>query len=281
MWSRSDTDWAPSWHTGITPSHRQCILLEGLTITVDAREWRSEVPTQLTALEVPFSTITLAVGDYAVGGRVIERKTVADLHSSLVDRRLWSQVAALRRDPRRAYVLVEGDDLDDRPVPTRAIRGALLEILDNGIRLLRTRSPEETALWLTVLARQEQHRMEHRATVTTGRRPIVTSPVGLLSAIPGISIDAAKALLSEYESIAAIAAASERDLQSIRGIGPERARALIRALTLDPPFCAGVASPYRRPARGAPRPGWARFFSFGVVPPGRAPRDHAKRWIQV
>ena len=40
-----------------------------------------------------------------------------------------------------------------------------------------------------------------------------------------------------------------------------------RILNLDPPFCAGVAS---RPARqAAPRPGWARFFSFGVVPPGR------------
>ena len=153
-------------------------------------------------------------------------------------------MAALRRDPRRAYVLVEGDDLDDRPVPTRAIRGALLKILDNGIRLLRTRSPEDTALWLIVLARQEQHRMEHRATVTTGRRPIVTSPVGLLSAIPGISIDAA----------------SERDLQSIRGIGPERARALIRALTLDPPFCAGVASPYRRPVRPLPVRVRLRFF---------------------
>ena len=130
--------------------------MEGLTITVDGREWRSEVPTQLTAPGVPFSTITLAVGDYAVGGRAIEHKTVADLHSSLVDRRLWSQLAALRRDLRRAYVLVEGDDLDDRPVPTRAVSGALLEILDNRIRLLRTPSPEETAPWLTVLARQEQ-----------------------------------------------------------------------------------------------------------------------------
>ena len=61
----------------------------------------------------------------------------------------------------------------------------LLKILDNGIRLLRTQSPEDTALWLHVLARQEQRRVEHRATVRIGRRPIVASPVGLLSAIPG------------------------------------------------------------------------------------------------
>jgi ERCC4-type nuclease len=201
-----------------------------VTITVDVRERRSDVPAQFTLLGVPFLAATLAVGDYAVGDRVVERKTVPDLHRSLIDRRLWSQVAALRRDPRRAYFLVEGDDLDEGPVPARALRGALFKIIDNGIRLLRTASPEDTALWLTVLARQEQRRMEHRETVTTGRRPIVTSPVGLLAAIPGISIESAKQLLREFGSIAAIAAASEPDLQSIQGIGPERAAALLTAL---------------------------------------------------
>jgi ERCC4-type nuclease len=72
--------------------------------------------------------------------------------------------------------------------------------------------------------------MEHRTTAATGRRPIVTSPVGVLAAIPGISIDSAKALLTEFGSIAAIAAASEPDLRSIPGIGPERAAALQHAL---------------------------------------------------
>jgi len=204
--------------------------VDEVTITVDVRERRSDVPARLAALGSPVSIVTLAVGDYAVGDRVIERKTVADLHSSLVNRRLWSQVAALRKDPRRAYVLVEGDNLDQGPVPPRALRGALIKVIDNGIRLLRTASPEDTALWLHVLARQEQRRMEHRATVTTGRRPIVVSPVGLLAAIPGISIDSAKALLTEFGSIAAIAAASQPDLQSIPGIGPERAAALHHAL---------------------------------------------------
>ena len=189
------------------------------------------MPARLAALGASLSIVTLAVGDYAIGDRVIERKTVADLHLSLVNRRLWSQVAALRRDPRRAYVLVEGEDLDDGPVPARAVRGALLKVLDNGIRLLRTPTPADTALWLYVLARQEQRRMENRAVALSGRRPIVASPVGLLAAIPGISIDSAKALLTEFGSIAALATASERDLQSIPGIGPERAHALINALT--------------------------------------------------
>lgn len=214
---------------------RQCLVVEGLTISVDVRERRSDVPAQLTQLGAPLSIITLAVGDYAVGNRVIERKTVVDLHRSLVNRTLWSQVAALRHDPRRAYVVVEGEDLDDGPVPARPIRGALLKILDNGIDLLRTPSPRDTALWLHVLARQEQRRAESRTIQLSGRRPIVVSPVGLLSAIPGISIDGAKALLTEFGSIAAIAATSDSALQSIPGIGPERAAALQHALKGRPP----------------------------------------------
>ena len=144
-------------------------------------------------------------------------------------------MAALRRDPRRAYLLIEGDDVDHGSVPARAVRGALLKILDNGIRLLRTTSPEDTALWLHVLARQEQRRTEMRAKPFSGRRPIVVSPVGLLTAIPGISVESAKALLSEFGSIAAIATASERDLRSIPDIGSERAAALSKALTEKPP----------------------------------------------
>jgi len=209
----------------------RCFVVDRVTITVDLRERRSDVPERLAALGVEVELVTLAVGDYAFGDRVIERKTVADLHSSLVERRIWSQVAALRRDSRRAYLMVEGARLDDGPVPPRAVRGALLKVLDNGIRSLRTASPDDSALWLDVLARQESRRLKAQAAIQIGRRPIVASPVGLISAIPGIGIDHAKALMLEFGSIAAVAAASEHELRSIPGIGHERARALTRALT--------------------------------------------------
>ncbi len=127
--------------------------VDSLTITVDVRERRSEVPTSLEALGMDLVFVTLAVGDYAVGERVVERKAVADLHASLESDRIWGQVGALRRDPRRAYLIVEGHDLDAGPVAPRALRGALFKIADNGIRLLRTASSEDSALWLSVLAR--------------------------------------------------------------------------------------------------------------------------------
>jgi ERCC4-type nuclease len=145
-------------------------VVDTLTITVDVQERRSGVPEMLVERGVSVDFVTLAVGDYAFGDRVVERKTVVDLHLSLKTRRIWGQVASLRRDPRRAYLLVEGGSLDDGPVPPRAVRGALLKVLDNGIRLLRTASKDDSALWLHVFAAQEHRRLAPRATTFLPRQ---------------------------------------------------------------------------------------------------------------
>ena len=106
--------------------------VDALTITVDVRERRSRVPELLVELGAGIELVTLEVGDYAVGERVVERKTVADLHASLAGQRLWSQVAALRRDPRRAYILVEGAGLDRGTFPARAIGSARISVYLTG-----------------------------------------------------------------------------------------------------------------------------------------------------
>jgi len=221
------TRWRPLW-----------AVVDRVTISVDVRERRSGVPALLARSGLQVELATLAVGDYAVGDCVVERKTVHDLHRSLEDGRLWSQVAALRRDPRRAYLMVEGAALDAGSVPARAVRGALLKVTDNGIRILSTTSTTDTALWLLVLAGQERRRLDRSERARLGRRPTVVSPVGLLAAIPGIGLEQAKALIAEFGSIAALAQAPESDLRSIPGMGPARARALTDALTTATPRTA-------------------------------------------
>jgi DNA excision repair protein ERCC-4 len=204
--------------------------MDTVTITVDVRERRSGMPSLLRALGTEVVVVTLAVGDYAFGDRVVERKSVADLHASLTCDRLWSQIGALRRDQRRAYLMVEGERLDAGPVPARALRGTLLKVLDNGVRLIRTSSKADSAVWPHVLACQERRRQEGRQP-QVGRRSILVSPVGLLAAIPGIGLDQATALLAAFGSIGALASASEGELRAVAGIGPERARTLLRTLS--------------------------------------------------
>jgi ERCC4-type nuclease len=219
-----------------------------VTITVDVRERRSGMPALLSELGAEVVLVTLAVGDYAFGDRVVERKSVTDLLASLKGDRLWGQVGALRRDPRRAYLMVEGAELDAGPVPPRALRGAILKVLDNGIRVLRTSSRWDSAIRLDLLARQEERRLERRRQAQVGRRPIAVSPVGLLAAIPGIGPDQARALVDAFGSIGEVAAASEDELRSVPGIGPERARTLLRTLN----HSASLPAPLNAPSNVSP-----------------------------
>jgi DNA excision repair protein ERCC-4 len=80
-----------------------------VTIVADAGELRSGVPDALRALGVSVDVASLPAGDYLVGDAVaVERKTVADLHRSIANGRLWSQLLSCRRELDRTFLLVEG-----------------------------------------------------------------------------------------------------------------------------------------------------------------------------
>jgi excinuclease UvrABC nuclease subunit len=59
-------------------------------------------------------------------------------------------------------------------------------------------------------------------------------------------MDHAKALIARFGSIAAISAASEREVQSVPGVGPARARAVLNALQPTPP-AKRTTTPIERP----------------------------------
>jgi ERCC4-type nuclease len=193
-------------------------------ILADVGERRSSVLDQLEALDVEVELVTLTSGDYVfAGGCVVERKTVPDLHRSIVDGRLWRQVQHLARLD-RAYLAVEGWDIDAGPISPVGVRGAILHVIEGGVSVLRSSGPRDTALWLRVLATRASRRS--RSTGRRGRRRAVRSPLGLLAAVPGISPELAKELLARFGSIAGIAAAEATQLQEINGIGPRRAAEL-------------------------------------------------------
>ena len=204
-----------------------------MTILVDVEEDRSPVPRCLEALGVAVELVRLPVGDYRLASEcVVERKTVRDLHASLVSGRIWSQLFALRRATRRPYLVVEGTHLDAGRVSDRGVRGALLAIAESGVIVLRSDDPEGTALWLLVLARRARSCAQD-SDRRRGRRRMVASPAGVLSTVPGVSPVLANRLLARFGSIAGVAAASESDLRDVDGIGEVRASALRNVLTRD------------------------------------------------
>jgi Fanconi anemia group M protein len=200
-----------------------------VTIVVDVDERASQIPLFLRERGVGVREAQLRCADYVVGASdAVERKTVADLHRSVVSARLWQQLAAIRAAFERPYLLVEGRSLDRGLISATGIRGAILHTISEGVPILWSSSAKESALWLHLLARRAQATGVAPGELRTGRRRRSASPLRALATIPGIGEQTAHELLARFGSVALIAAASERELRSVRGVGRCRAE-LIRA----------------------------------------------------
>jgi ERCC4-type nuclease len=200
-----------------------------LRVVVDVYEREGRLVDALRSLGVRCVRERIRVGDYRTGGAVVERKTVNDLHQSIIDRRLWRQIYRLRRDRSRPYLLVEGTSLDAGPLPGAAVRGALLAVAELDVSVIRTDGQEDSARWLALLAERPQHRRKAASVHTNGLASRNVAE-GMLAAIPGISVVSARALLREFGSIANLAAADPKSWLSLPGIGPARATSLEKAL---------------------------------------------------
>ena len=204
-----------------------------LNILADVHELRSGVPGRLAALGVEVEVGALAAGDYCVARGVrVERKSVLDLHDSLLKGRFWRQVGALRRASTRPFLLVEGCDLDRGPIHPHAIRGVCLAVQEQGIHIIRTTDVQDTALWLWRLA------VRARITRPRPERPVYDQipnwkgnpPEAVLAAVPGISVRLARSLLSEFGSVAGVIEAGPECWVAVQGVGRARAEALAKAL---------------------------------------------------
>ncbi len=225
---------AQSFHTASTLGRARSYLVENrLSILVDVHETASGVPGRLAALGVEVESGALSAGDYCVArGVLVERKSVLDLHGSLLNGRFWRQVGALRRASSRPFLLVEGRNLDRGPIHPHAIRGVCLAVQEQGIHIIRTTDVQDTALWLWRLA------VRARITRPGPERPVYAQvpnwkgdpSEAVLAAVPGVSVTLARALLAEFGSVAGVIEAGPERWVGVAGVGRARAEALAKAL---------------------------------------------------
>jgi ERCC4-type nuclease len=205
-----------------------------VTILVDRGEQRSGVPQLLESAGARLELASLGVADYVVADGVgVERKTTRDLGRSILTGRLWNQVAKLRT-LRRPYLLIEGPAIASPGVTRLGVKGALLQVLDNGIVVLWSRDIQDTTEWLMQLAARTRRTTE--SPMRRRRASRVTTSVGLVSAVPGITPATAQRLLDTFGSVAGISTATMDELLRIRGLGPKRAAHLQRILSPRKPL---------------------------------------------
>ncbi len=205
-----------------------------LTVYVDVREGGGPVVQELARLEVEIVLTKLDVGDYVVSERVgIERKTVSDFVQSIIDQRVFKQLADLSRTYEAPLLIIEGEGLYEKGnVKPEAVRGALVSIaLDFKTPILWTRNARETAEVIRTVARREKE--EGRKGIRIGiKKPGTMRELQehLVAALPGVDHVLAKRLLQRFKSVEGVFTANEKELMEVQGIGKKKAERIRKVI---------------------------------------------------
>ena len=199
-----------------------------LKIIADTRE-RSSLITKTLREKSLVEVKQLTVGDYLLSDRVVvERKTVDDFLQSLVDKRLLSQAAELKRNFETPIMILEGGKniYAQRDIHPNAIRGALTALaVDFGISVLPSMGEEDTAEMLYCIAKREQIDDKRQIVLRGEKKPLLLGEKQryIVESLPNVSAVLAARLLERFGSVEKIMSASKKELTEVEGIGELKA----------------------------------------------------------
>ena len=194
---------------------------EKVKIIIDNREKNSLVPSLLIGLGAEVEFRQLEIGDYIVKNVVIERKSISDLKSSIINGRIIDQMNQLKQQEQPALLLIEGIsecDIYKGIIHENALRGFLLSAaLEYQMPLIFTQNSEDTARYLFVLAKKQEK--DQPISILGKRKPksLDEQKQFILEGFPGIGPTTARKLLIEFKSINNIMNAPENELKKILG----------------------------------------------------------------
>jgi len=199
-----------------------------LKIIADYREKASGIIRELSTLGVKVELANLDVGDYVLSERVcVEYKTPKDFVDSIIDGRMLSQLANLKRYE-RPIVLIEGEEdiFSQRNIHPNAIRGVLATIMVSyGIPLIQTKNFKETTALLLTIARRESDFFKRDFTLHSSK-PLTDKEVQeyIIGAFPGVGATIAKPILTRFKSIKNFVNADLKELKEVELIGDKKAK---------------------------------------------------------
>ena len=208
-----------------------------IEISVDYRERRSGIPELLRMTDAVNVTEThLISGDYKINKQwLIERKTLTDLAASIIDGRLFRQIAGMHEQNAglKPILLLEGSStsLASSNMRREAILGALITVtLYMNTPILRSLNAKESASLIMYIAKQ-QERFCHFSSINY--HPVPRKPqsknkqqIMILQSLPGVGTQRAKALLQRFGTIEQVMISSAQELMKVDGIGRKSAESI-------------------------------------------------------
>ncbi len=199
-------------------SNRPLKSKKKIAVIADNREKNALVISELIKLGCEVSLSQLPIGDYLINNHVIERKTVNDLKSSIIDKRIITQIKGLKQ-AKNPVLIIEGvnEKMYQGIIHENAFRGFIISlVMNHKIPIVYTFGPEDTAKYLLRLDKRSS------ASVSSLRftRPVMSLQEQMqyvLEGFPGIGPVTSKKLLEQLGTIQEIMNASEETLRKIIG----------------------------------------------------------------
>jgi Fanconi anemia group M protein len=193
-----------------------------IKILVDYREKNSLVPSELISLGLDVEFMELKVGDYLINNIAIERKTVPDFLSSMLNKRILRQLEELQQYENK-LLIIEGleeqelyNDKNEEGINPNSIRGFLLSIaLKHKIPIIFSKDSQDTARFILLIAKKKE--IESSLNVTKKSLSSNERMQFILEGFPGIGPKTAKKLLAEFKTLNNIFTASNEILQKSIG----------------------------------------------------------------
>ena len=190
-----------------------------LKIIADNHEKNSLVMSELVALGVDVEIKHLPVADFLVNGVAIERKTISDFLSSMINKRLVRQLEEIKQYP-KYLLIIEGideqelyNDCSHEGINSNAIRGFLLSILlEFQVPIIFAKDYEDTAKFLYLLGKKER---KNHVSIRARKKALNKKEQlqYILEGFPGIGPATAKKLLKRFGCIKKIINASDEELK--------------------------------------------------------------------
>ncbi|MBU1135897.1 MAG: hypothetical protein KJ559_00085 [Nanoarchaeota archaeon] len=176
-----------------------------LKITADYREKNSLVISELISLGIEVEIKELKVADFIVKDTAIERKTISDFLSSMLNKRLSKQLEEIKQY-KNSLLIIEGIEeqelYNDFPegINGNAIRGFLLSILlEYKVPIIFTKDYKDTAKFIYILSKKQKKEASIRANKKSLNKKEQMQYI--LEGFPGIGPKTAKKLLEKYKTI--------------------------------------------------------------------------------
>ena len=200
-----------------------------VVVVADYRE--KEVINFLHEVGSVVNVMALEIGDFICSERLaIERKSHSDFVSSVIDSRIFEQTGNLLSNFEKVLIVVEGSS--NRKIDENAYRAALAKILIDGVTVVSTKNPRETAGLIYWVAKKEQFDNGLSTVFKVRKKPKEEKRTieELVAGLPGISRVLSKRLLEHFGSVEKIFTADESELQKVKGVGKVLAKKIKKIL---------------------------------------------------